>query len=95
MVVEGAGGRGIVWALVWDSALEASEFTDVLARATAQRTGAPERGVAGGGSTFAYKGRTVSILPHTIGDRAMVIFSDLPDGMGTDVVPTSGITLGK
>jgi hypothetical protein len=95
MVVEGAGGRGIVWALVWDSALEASEFIDALARATAQRTGAPERSVPGGGSTFGYKGRTVSILPHTIGDRALVIFSDLPDAMGTNVVPIAGITLGK
>ena len=95
MVVEGAGGRGIVWALVWDSALEAGEFSDALARATAQRTGAAERAVKGGGATFAYKGRTVSILPHTIGDRALVIFSDLPDGMGTSVVPTAAITLGK
>jgi hypothetical protein len=95
MVVEGAGGRGIVWALVWDSALEAGEFSDALARATAQRTGAPERALKDGGATFGYKGRTVSILPHTIGDRALVIFSDLPDAMGTNVVPIAGITLGK
>ncbi|MEO8560914.1 MAG: hypothetical protein ABI601_02490 [bacterium] len=95
MVVEGKGGRGIVWALVWDSALEAAEFSDVLVRATSQRTGAPERVVEGGGATFAHKGRTISILPHTIGDRALVVFSDLPDAMGTDVVPVAGITLGK
>jgi len=95
MVVEGAGGRGIVWALVWDSPLEAGEYSDALARAIAQRTGAAERSVAGGGSSFGYKGRTVSIVPVTIGDRAVVVFSDLPDAMGTNVVPTTGITLGK
>jgi hypothetical protein len=94
-VVEGKGGRGIVWALVWDSALEAAEFSDVLVRATSQRTGAAERAVPGGGATFSYKGRTVSILPQSIGDRALVVFSDLPEAMGTDVVPAAGITLGK
>jgi hypothetical protein len=95
MVVEGAGGRGIVWALVWDSALEAAEFSDALVRATARRTGAAERSVAGGGATFAYKGRTASILPRTIGDRALVVYSDLPDAMGSSVVDPAKITLGK
>ncbi|MEO6526710.1 MAG: hypothetical protein ABIP93_08820 [Gemmatimonadaceae bacterium] len=95
MVVEGKGGRGIVWAIVWDSALEAAEFSDALIRATMQRTGAAERSVAGGGATFAYKGRTVSVLPHTIGARALVLFSDLPDAMGADVVAPTAITLGK
>jgi hypothetical protein len=95
IVVEGAGGRGIVWALVWDSPLEAAEFSDALTRATARRTGAAERSVEGGGATFAYKGRTVSIFPHTIGDRALVIYSDLPDPMGNRVVDPAAITLGK
>jgi hypothetical protein len=95
MVVQGAGGRGIVWALVWDSSLEAAEFSDALTRATARRTGAPERNVGAGGATFAYKGRTVSILPHTIGDRALVIYSDLPDAMGARVIDPAAITLGQ
>jgi hypothetical protein len=95
MVVEGAGGRGIVWALVWDSALEAAEFSDALVRATARRTGEAEHSVAGGGATFAYKGRTASILPRTIGDRALVVYSDLPNAMGSSVVDPAKITLGK
>jgi hypothetical protein len=95
MVVQGSGGRGIVWALVWDSPLEAAEFTDALSRATAQRTGEAEQTIASGGSTFHYKGRTVSILPRTIADRAMVIYSDLPDAMGSNVVDPAAIKLGK
>jgi hypothetical protein len=95
MVVQGNGGRGIVWALVWDSALEAAEFSDALTRATARRTGAPERNVGAGGATFAYKGRTVSILPHSIGDRALVIYSDLPDAMGSSVIDPAAVTLGQ
>jgi hypothetical protein len=87
MVLQGAGGRGIVWASAWDSALEAAEFSDALIRATARRTGAPERRAAEGGATFGAKGRTVSILPRTIGDRALVIYSDLPDAMRAPIDP--------
>jgi hypothetical protein len=95
MVVEGAGGRGLVWALVWDSPLEAAEFSDALVRATARRTGAPERSVGEGGATLPYKGRTVSIIPRTIGDRALIVYSDLPDAMGSSVIDPAKITLGK
>jgi hypothetical protein len=94
MVVEGTGGRGIVWALVWDSSLEAAEFSDALIRATTRRTGAPERSVPGGGATFHEKARTIAILPRSVGDRALVIYSDLPDAMGSVVNPAA-ITLGK
>jgi hypothetical protein len=90
MVVQGgAGKRGIVWASVWDSPLEAAEFSDAMIRATARRTGAGERQLPGGGATFSAKGRTTSILPRTTGERAMVIYTDLPDGMSAPIDPTS------
>jgi hypothetical protein len=59
------------------------------------RTAAPERQLPGGGATFASNGRTISIKPHSIGDRALVIYSDLPDVMGSSVIDPAGITLGK
>jgi hypothetical protein len=95
MVVQGPGGRGLVWALVWDSPLEAAEFSDALTRATARRTGGTERSVAGGGATFTAKGRTVSVTPRTIGDRALVVYTDLPDAMPGSVVDPAAITLAK
>ena len=95
MVVEGKGGAGLVWALVWDSAIDAAEFSDALSRAVRLRTGAPERTVAGGGAVFTHDGRTISILPRSIGDRALVVYSDLPDAMGSNVVDPAGITLAK
>ena len=51
--------------------------------------------LAGGGATFANKGRTISILPQGIGDRALVIYTDLPDAMGSNVFDPAAITLGK
>ncbi len=93
LVLQGAGGRGIVWAIVWDNALEAAEFTDALTRATAKRTGAGERNVAGGGATFGAKGRTISILPRSIGDRALTLYSDLPDAMSAGVIDPGAIRI--
>lgn len=92
-VLQGAGGRGIVWASVWDSALEAAEFSDALIRATAKRTGAAERNVGSGGATFASKGRTISILPRSVGDRALIVYTDLPDAMSAGVIDPAAITL--
>jgi len=91
VVLEGPGGRGIVWASVWDSTLEAAEFSDALTRATTRRTGAAERSVGSGGATFASKGRTISILPRSIGDRALIVYSDLPDAMSAGVIDAGAI----
>ena len=95
MVVEGKGGTGFVWAIVWDSAIDAAEFSDALSRVVRLRTASPERQLPGGGATFASNGRTITIKPQSIGDRALVIYTDLPDAMGSTVVDPAGITLGK
>jgi hypothetical protein len=95
MVVEGKGGTGLVWALVWDSAIDAAEFSDALSRVVRLRTASPERTLPGGGAVFESKGRTITIKPQSIGERALVIYTDLPDAMGSNVVDPAGITLGK
>ena len=93
MVVEQGSASGIVWAIVWDSPVDAGEFTDAMVRATMRRTGAPQRSV-GAGVSYTSKGRTISIQPVSIGDRALVLYSNLPEGMGS-VIDPAAITLGK
>lgn len=93
VVLQGASGRGIVWASVWDSAVQAATYTDALTRAMARRTGAVERHVGSGGATFAAKGRTVSILPATIEGRPVIVYSDLPDGMSAGVIDAGAIRI--
>ncbi len=92
MVVKGGAGRGLVWALVWDSTVEAAEFSDAMIRSTAKRTGAAERSEAAGGATFHPTGRTISIVPRIVAGRAMVVYSDMPNGM-SGVIDPSAITL--
>jgi hypothetical protein len=90
IVVQGPGGRGIVWASLWDTALEAAEFSDMAARATAKRTGAGEASVPGGVS-FATKGRTMRIVARAVGDRTLIVYSDLPDAMSGGVIDAAAI----
>ncbi len=92
VVVQGAGGRGIVWASVWDTALEAAEFSDILTRATQRRTGAAESRVPGGAS-FATKGRTTRILARAVGERTLIVYSDLPDAMSGGVIDAAAIRI--
>jgi hypothetical protein len=90
VVLQGAGGRGIVWASLWDTALEAAEFSDMLTRATAKRTGAGEATIAGG-SRFAARGRATSIVARAVGDRTLIVYSDLPDAMSGGVIDAAAI----
>lgn len=90
VVVQGAGGRGIVWASLWDTALEAAEFSDMLTRATAKRTGAGESRV-GGGARFTAAGRTTSIVARPVGDRTLIVYTDLPDAMSGGVIDAAAI----
>jgi hypothetical protein len=92
MVVQGAGGRGIVWASVWDTTLEAAEFSDMLTRATAKRTGAGEQRVPGGAS-FAARGRATRIIARPVGERTLIVYSDLPDAMSGGVIDAAAIRI--
>jgi len=93
MVVERGNERGIVWAIVWDSPVDAAEFTDAMVRATMRRTGAAQRSV-GSGVTYTANGRTIGIQPVSVGDRPLVVYSNLPESFGS-VIDPKGITLAK
>lgn len=89
VVVKNASGSGIVWATVWDTTLEAAEFSDAMIRATTKRTGMAEHAEAAGGATIQPKGRTITIFPRIINGRAVVVYTDLPDGMSGVIDPSA------
>lgn len=92
VVLTGAGGRGIVWASVWDTALEAAEFSDMLTRATAKRTGAGEARV-GTAASFSANRRTTRIMARAVGERTLIVYSDLPDAMSGGVIDAAAIAI--
>ncbi len=89
VVVKNGTAKGIVWASVWDTTVEAAAFSDALIRATTKRTGTAERAEAAGGATIRPKGRTITVFPRIINGRAVVIYSDLPDGMSGVIDPAA------
>ena len=88
MIVKTAAGKGIIWVTAWDSTVEAAEFSDVMVRATTKRTGMAERSEPGGGATIRPKGRTITIFPRIIAGRAVIVYTDLPDGTSGVIDPT-------
>jgi hypothetical protein len=58
-----------------------------------RRTGAAQRSV-GSGVTYTANGRTIGIQPVSVGDRPLVVYSNLPESFGS-VIDPKGITLAK
>jgi hypothetical protein len=89
-----AAGAGIVWVTLWDSAVDASEFFDVLNQAVEKRYGV-KAPVATGATTRTYtgKGRTVEVSTAEVSGRPIVVYIDVPAGASTKVLDVSKIKL--
>jgi hypothetical protein len=92
----GGSGRGIVWATVWDSAMDAAQFVDALGQAIGRRyrTGAPSL-AANGMRTYTGAGRTVVLTPREIGGRNVVMYVDVPAGVSPSLVDPARISIGR
>jgi hypothetical protein len=87
MVVETPRGEALVWVTVWDTPVEAAEFTEVLDRAIGRRfSGEHMRDVAGG-KRYEVNDREVSWWGGDVGGRAVVIYTDAPTGTGELIAP--------
>jgi len=89
-----AGGPGIVWVTLWDSAVDASEFFDVLNQVVEKRYGVKPSGNAGATTrTYTGKGRTVEVSTAEVSGRPIVVYVDVPAGANTKVLDVSQIRL--
>ncbi len=85
-----AGGQGLAWVTVWDSAVEAGEFYDIADQAIAKRFNT--KATAGKLSkSYSAAGRSVQLSTMEIAGRPVVIFVDVPAGVSTDVLDTAQI----
>ncbi len=87
-------GQGIVWATVWDSQSDASEFFDMLGKVMKKRYDSTST-EAPGATTRDYtgKGRTVRVSTAEVGGRPVVLYVDVPAGSSTDVIDLTKVTL--
>ncbi|HEY3257391.1 MAG TPA: hypothetical protein VGJ64_00935 [Gemmatimonadaceae bacterium] len=89
-----AGGHGMVWATVWDSAVDASEFFDLLNQVVEKRYGVKPSGAAGATTrTYTGAGRTVEISSGEASGRPIVVYVDVPAGGNTKVLDVNQIKL--
>ena len=87
-------GPGIVWVTVWDSAVDASEFFDMINQVVEKRYGVKSSGGAGTTSrTYTGKGRTVEVSTTEASGRPVVVYVDIPAGASTKVIDVSQVKL--
>ena len=90
------GGQGIVWVTVWDSAVDASEFFDLLNKIVEKRHGAKQPASAGS-TTRSYTGasRSVQITAAEASGRPVVLYVDGPAGASTNVLDLNKVKLSQ
>jgi hypothetical protein len=89
-----AGGQGIVWVTVWDSAVDASEFFDLANQAVQKRYGV--KGAAEAGATsrsYSGAGRTIQVFTAEVSGRPVVVYVDVPAGASTNVIGVNQVKL--
>ena len=94
MVVRTPRGEGIVWATVWDSAVDAGEFLAQMDR-WAQRHLAAEGDGGASSERRAYAGRDRRAVLSTgeVDGRPVVLYVEVPQGASTDLVALSALRL--
>lgn len=94
-LVDTPGGEALVWVTVWDSAIEAGEFREVMNIAIEKKLevdGAAESETV---RTYSSGGRIARLTTAEIGGRPAVIYTDAPAAAGGEIVNIAGIRLSE
>jgi hypothetical protein len=94
MVVRTPKGEGIVWYSVWDTALDAGEFADILKSSILRRFGNQRERAIAGGTEYSGTARTLRITGGENGGRSYVLYVDVPAGASADVLDAGAVKLG-
>jgi len=88
------GGQGIAWVTVWDSAVDASEFFDMLGRSVERRYGVKQAASAGATTKlFSGAGRSLQITTAEVAGRPVVLYVDVPAGSSTSVLELTKVEI--
>jgi hypothetical protein len=95
MVVRTPKGEGVVWFTVWDTALDAGEFADLLKSTIDRRFGNQREAVIAGGTEYTGTDRTLRVTGGENGGRSYVLYVDVPAGASADIVDPGAVKLGQ
>lgn len=79
-LVRTAQGDGLVWATVWDSAVDAGEFREHMDQAIAKRYVIATSATSGDSKTYQGAGRSVTLTVGEVAGRPVVLYTDVPAG---------------
>ena len=94
MVVRTPQGNGIVWATVWDSAVDAGEFLAQMDRWAARHLDTSSGGEPSSERrSYAGRGRRAVLSTGEVGGRPVVLYVEMPEGSSPDVVTLQQLSL--
>ncbi|MBC7791077.1 MAG: hypothetical protein H7Z74_14115 [Anaerolineae bacterium] len=94
MVIRTARGEGIAWLTIWDSAIDAAEFTNAMSEGIAVRFKSPAGDpLPSGGKKYVARERALMLWGGEVSGRSAVLFVDVPDGVDTNVIDVAKVEL--
>ena len=96
LVVNTPSGAGLTWLSVWDSAIDAARFRDLMEQ-TIEKRFKTAHGAGGSGVArrFAAKGRSIELDAVTVQGKPAVLFTDVPAGATTRLIDLAKVKLMK
>jgi hypothetical protein len=95
-VVNTPQGAGLTWLTVWDSAIDAAQFRDLMEQTIEKRwKTTPGSGGSGTSRKFSAKGRSVELDAVTVQGKPAVLFTDVPAGASTHQIDIAKVKLMK
>ncbi|HEX6536743.1 MAG TPA: hypothetical protein VF041_19305 [Gemmatimonadaceae bacterium] len=88
-------GDAIAWVSVWDSPVDAADFSSSVEEVMEKRFPSARRTDTGGATRWTVGGaRTVQLRGGEVGGRAVVLYTDVPNGIEPDLLDLKHVRLG-
>ena len=94
-VVDTPAGEALVWVTVWDSAVEAGEFREVLNDAIESKLEVDGSVESESVRAYSSGGRTARVITAEVGGRPLVIYTDAPSAVSGALIDIAGIRLAQ
>jgi hypothetical protein len=96
MLLDTPKGKGIAWLTVWDSPVDAAEFSSAMQDVISGQFGNPAaRTDDAGGRRYQARGRSLALWGGQVDGRPAVLYVDVPAGASTDVLDPAKVSLAE
>ena len=92
-LVDTPAGEALVWVTVWDSAVEAGEFREIMVAAIESKTKVGGTAESETVRVYSNEGRTVRLVTAEVGGRPLVIYTDAPSAAAGDLIDGAALRL--